>query len=81
MPLDQPPAIIQPNTGHLAPSFTFANPGPQFLIIPGQVKINLADGSMEFDPRYNPTIAARQFWEALSQDYRDMLKWKVEHQR
>ena len=55
--------------------------GPTYLTLPGQVSINLQDGSMKFEPGYSPDAAARQFWEAMSQDYRDMLKWKAEHGR
>ena len=46
---------------------------------PPLVSMSMTDGSMTFGPDYEPTEAARIFWEALSQDYRDMLKWKEDH--
>jgi hypothetical protein len=72
----------QPPAGYVttAPNALFAAiSGPTYLVIPGQVRISMKDGSIEFDPNYSPTAAARKFWEAMSQDYRDMLRWKVEH--
>jgi hypothetical protein len=61
--------------------YSFKYDGPSYLTIPGQVSINLQDGSIQFDPGYTPDAAARQFWEAVSQEYCDMLKWKAEHPR
>ncbi len=60
-------------------SFIFKLPGPRYLIIHGQVSINLENGSMTFEPGYSPDGAARQFWEAMSEDYRRMLRWKAAH--
>lgn len=77
MDMQEPPAIYSPSEG----SIKFAQQQPTFLIIYGQVRINLQDGSMEFEPNYSPREAAKVFWEAVSQDYRDMLRWKAEHER
>lgn len=52
---------------------------PKKLIIANLVSIKLDDGTMEFLPGYTPDAAARGFWQALSEDYRKMLKWKAEH--
>jgi hypothetical protein len=49
-----------------------------YLTILGQVSISMQDGSMKFEPGYSPSAAANQFWEAVSQEYRDMLKWKAD---
>lgn len=40
------------------------------------VTIDLNDGSMTFGPDYSPDAAARRFWEAMSDEYREMLRWK-----
>src|SRR5271166_894421 len=57
------------------------NSRPTFFILAGkdwQVRISMQDGSIEYSGNYQPNAAARQFWDAISQEYRDMLKWKVE---
>lgn len=53
--------------------------GPTYLTIPGQVSICMTDGSIKFEPGYTTEAAARQFWAAMSADYRKMLRWKAEH--
>lgn len=80
MDMQQQPAISIPRGGNASGAIMAMKiEGPNYLIITGQVKISLKDGSMQFEPGYSPDQAARQFWEAMSQDYRDMLKWKAEH--
>jgi hypothetical protein len=59
--------------------YSIASLEPTSIVITGQVEISLKDGSIEFKPGYSPSEAARLFWEAISQDYRDMLRWKEEH--
>lgn len=79
--MDRPPAIVAPAPSFGSTGLIFELPQPRFLIIQNQVQINLQDGSIRFEPGYSPDAAARQLWEAISQDYRDMLKWKAEHGR
>jgi len=43
------------------------------------VSISMNDGTLTFGPNYTPDAAARAFWEAISSDYRRMLRWKTEH--
>jgi hypothetical protein len=52
---------------------------PQKLIISNLVEIDMKDGSLKFLEGYTPEKAARVFWEALSEDYRKMLRWRAEH--
>jgi hypothetical protein len=40
------------------------------------VDINLEDGTIHFGARYTPTLAAETFWESISGEYKDYLKWK-----
>lgn len=84
MPIDQPPAIMQPadagsSRGWTGNVFNIETLQPSKIIISDLVEIDLKDGSMIFREGYEPTKAARAFWEAMSQEYRDMLKWKAEH--
>jgi hypothetical protein len=58
--------------------FSIANLEPTFLFIAGHVKINLKDGSMEFEPGYEPSAAAKIFWQSISQEHYRMLNWKAE---
>lgn len=86
MQMDQPPAFFVPAVpseavGTFSSTLTFQNPQPRKLIISDLVEIDLQDGSMTFREGYEPTKAARAFWEAMSQEYRDMLKWKAEQSR
>lgn len=73
------PVIADENITTPPNIFAFKYAGPTYLTIPGQVAINLQDGSLKYEPDYSPDAAARQFWEAMSQEYRDMLRWKAEH--
>jgi hypothetical protein len=59
---------------------TFQNLGPSALIIgEDMVTIDLKDGSIKFGPTYKPDLAAQTFWDAISGEYRDYLKWKAAH--
>ena len=79
MDMQEPPAIVEPWLGSGSTGLIFELPQPRYLTIAGQVQINLQDGSIKFEPGYSPDAAARIFWEAMSEDYRKMLKWKSEH--
>lgn len=84
MPMDQPPsAYVMP-----APSaYSFQNTGPTSIVITrgngiapeAMVTISLADGSITYGQNYKPDEAAQAFWKAISSEYGDFLKWKVEH--
>jgi hypothetical protein len=70
---------IAPTLAKMALARQLEEDSNERFTIAGQVSINLQDGSMKFEPGYSPDAAARQLWEAISQDYRDMLRWKAEH--
>lgn len=56
---------------------------PHHLQITGEiglfVDINMENGSIAFGPYYEPEVAARAFWNAISAEYREFLKWKAAH--
>src|SRR5690348_17810950 len=91
MDMNKPPAITQPYPTELGSSYPWTTgsfslgniKGPTYFILGGAngelVRISMQDGSVTFGPAYNPDEAARTFWQAISEDYRRMLRWKAEH--
>ena len=81
MPVDQPPAIIEPYTGQLS---VFNSDSPGSLSIYGAnqellVSISMKDGGLTYGPHYQPDKAAQIFWQSVSSEYAVCLKWKTEH--